>query len=55
MAKVNTVKDVPESEVDNRVAQYESFGYKVEKKKQPDGRWTIIATKTDDPGPTIDQ
>lgn len=45
MAKVNTVKDVPESEVDNKVAQFEALGYKVKKEKQSDGKWTLIVTK----------
>ena len=45
MAKSNTVKDIPDSDVDNRAAQYEALGYTVERKKQDDGKWTLIATK----------
>ncbi len=48
MATTNEVKDVPSSDLDNRVAQYEALGYEVEKKKQPDGNWTLIVTKPDD-------
>ena len=52
MAIVNKLTDVPESEVDDKVAQFEAVGCEVTKEKQADGKWTIIATKTPDPGPT---
>ena len=47
MTAVNELKDVPEEEVEGKVAEYESLGYEVEKIKQPDGRWTIRATDED--------
>lgn len=51
MAITNKLTDVPESEVDQTVAQFEAEGCEVRKEQQPNGKWTIIATKTPDPGP----
>ena len=47
MTTVNELKDVSEEEVERKVAEYESLGYKVEKIKQPDGKWTVRATDED--------
>ena len=43
MTQVNELRDVPEEKVDGKVAEYEALGYRVEKVRQSDGRWTIIA------------
>ena len=45
MAIVNELKDIPDNKVDQKVAEYKSLGYKVEKIKQPNGKWTIRATE----------
>ncbi len=46
MAK-NTLKDVPADQVQGVVDMFEALGWAVEKTKQPDGKWTIVATKPD--------
>ena len=43
MPRKETLKDVPEAQVDEIAKDYESEGATVERKKQ-DGGWTIIAT-----------
>ena len=47
MSNVNELQDVPDDEVERKVAEYESLGYKVEKIRQSDGKWTIRATAPD--------
>ncbi len=44
MSIVRTLKDIPESEVDEIVKDFESEGCTVEKEKQPNGKWTVRAT-----------
>ena len=40
-------RDVPESDVDQVVKDFEDDGCKVEKTKQTDGNWTVTATCPD--------
>ena len=48
MSHIEELTDVPESEVDKKVYQYECAGaIKVEKIKPPDGNWTVRATFPD--------
>ena len=47
MATVKVLKDIPESEVDEVVSDFESEGCTVEKEKQPDGNYTVRATCPD--------
>jgi hypothetical protein len=44
MPRVETLSDVPDSEVDQVVKDFESEGAKVTKTQQPDGKWTVVAT-----------
>ena len=44
MVTVNELKDIPDDKVDQKEAEYKSLGYKVEKIRQPNGKWTIRAT-----------
>jgi hypothetical protein len=44
MAREEILKDVPESELQEVITDFESEGAKVEKIKQPNGKWTIKAT-----------
>jgi lysozyme family protein len=44
MATTEELKNVPEHRVAAKVRQYELVGATVEKRKQPNGKWTIIAT-----------
>ena len=42
------LKDIPGSEVDEVVADFESEGCMTEKRKQDDGLWTVIADCPDE-------
>ncbi len=44
MSVVRTLRDIPGSEVDEVVSDFESEGCTVEKEQQPDGNWTVRAT-----------
>lgn len=44
MARVETLTDVPDDLVDERVAGFEAEGATVKKTKQANGLWTIEAT-----------
>ena len=48
MKNIREIKDIPEEEVDQVVADFESEGAKVIKEKQPNGKWTVRATMPDD-------
>jgi hypothetical protein len=41
------LSDIPESDLDRVVKDFESEGATVTKKKQPDGNWTVTATFPD--------
>ena len=43
MKKNRLLKDIPESEVDQIAADYESEGAHVERAKQDNGLWSILA------------
>jgi len=43
-----TLKDIPDGEVNQVEEDFKSEGCEVVKKKQDDGKWTIIATCPDD-------
>jgi hypothetical protein len=40
-----TLTDVPDTDVDELVADFESEGFSVTKTKQADGNWTVVATR----------
>jgi hypothetical protein len=40
--------DIPQSDLDRVVKDFESEGATVTKEKQPDGNWTVKATFPDD-------
>jgi hypothetical protein len=44
---VNTIKDIPADQVDQIADMFVALGWQVERIEQPDGKWTIIATKSD--------
>lgn len=44
MPRVEELNNIPPSEVDEVVADFQSEGADVEKIKQPDGNWTVKAT-----------
>jgi hypothetical protein len=48
MATVQVLKDVPESDVDQVISDFESEGCTVEKEKQPNGKYTVRATCPDE-------
>jgi len=43
MSRVEELNDIPSSEVDEVVSDYQSEGAEVEKVEQPDGGWTVRA------------
>lgn len=47
MPTVREIKDIPESEVDQIVADFESERCTTEKEKQTNGLWTVRATCPD--------
>ena len=45
MSVTETIKDIPESELDKVIRDLKDDGCTVEKKeKQPNGKWTVVAT-----------
>ncbi|GAA0852308.1 hypothetical protein [Aliiglaciecola litoralis] len=44
MARTEELTDIPTSDVDQVIEDYESEGAQVEKIQQPNGKWTIKAT-----------
>ena len=44
MENVRRIIDIPESDTDEVVSDFESEGAKVSKTKQADGNWTVTAT-----------
>lgn len=44
---METIRDIPENKVQSIVASYESEGFSTQVVKQPNGLYTIIATKKD--------
>lgn len=48
MPRQEILTDVPESDIDRVVKDFESEGATVTKVKQPDGNWTVTATFPDD-------
>jgi hypothetical protein len=48
MAKERIMKDIPKSEVNQVVKDFESEGCNVEIKEQPNGNFTVIATCPDE-------
>ena len=48
MTKEFIRRDIPESDVNQVVEDFESEGCTVEKTPQPDGKWTVTATCPDD-------
>lgn len=44
MGKERTLTDIPDSDVQQTVEDFESEGATVEKTKQADGNWTVKAT-----------
>lgn len=42
---METIKDIPESKVQELVASYQSEGYSTEVIKQPNGLYTVVAKK----------
>ena len=44
MGRQEVLTDVPDSDVNEVVGDFESEGATVEKTKQPDGNWTVTAT-----------
>lgn len=47
MAKVEQLTDIPQNEVDQVVADFESEGANVTKSQQKDGNWEVTATFPD--------
>lgn len=47
MARVEELNDIPPSEVDEVISDYESEGAEVEKIKQSNGNWTVRAVFQD--------
>jgi hypothetical protein len=43
-----TLSDIPDDEVDQVVGDFESEGCTVQKKRQEDGNWTVVATCPDE-------
>jgi hypothetical protein len=43
--KTETIKDIQQNEVQRVVASYQSEGYTTQVIKQPNGLYTVIATK----------
>lgn len=48
MATVKVLEDIPESDVDQVIRDFESEGCTVEKKEQPNGKFTVRATCPDE-------
>jgi len=48
MATVKVLKDIPESDVNQVISDFESEGCTVEKEKQPNGKFTVRATCPDE-------
>lgn len=48
MPRQEILSDIPESELDRVVKDFESEGATVTKEKQPDGNWTVKATFLND-------
>ena len=44
----HTLTDVPDGDVDEVVTDFESESCTVNKQKQPDGTWTVVATCPDE-------
>lgn len=45
MPTVNELKDIPDSDVDEIAAKFRALGYQVEKRRQNNGKWTLVVTK----------
>lgn len=43
MPRTETLTDVPDSDVDEKVRDFESEGATVTKTKQTGGKWTVVA------------
>ena len=48
MATIKVLKDIPESDVDQVIRDFESEGCSVEKEKQPNGKYSVRATCPDE-------
>jgi len=48
MATVKVLKDIPESDVDKVISDFESEKCTVEKEQQPNGKFTVRATCPDE-------
>jgi hypothetical protein len=44
MLRREVLRDVPEDVIDRVVSDFESEGAQVTKEKQPNGKWTLVAT-----------
>lgn len=44
MSRVEILKDIPDSEVEEVVSDFKSEGASVEKEKQDNGSWKVTAT-----------
>jgi len=47
MSAERVLRDIPEDELEEVIGDFESEGCTVTKKKQPDEKWTVIATCPD--------
>jgi len=43
MSRVELLTDVPDSDLDELVSDFENEGATVQKKKQADGKWAVVA------------